>query len=165
MRTEQDNSYHIINRRKSTICCFVESTGHNFDVPSLRYILLLWSARNLVGCKSCAVPFRSKICSLPALGLTPFLTMHFNRVVNSSLNETFYTSGSSAHQKTCISKAGNRRLRRALHRPAPGTIVREPHLRAFYRHLLAGGKTQMQSELCTLLFRAIAATMGPRNGS
>ena len=94
-----------------------------------------------------------------------FLKMYFNELGNSCLNETFYTSGSSAHQKTRISIGGNRRLRRALHRPARVPIVREPHLRAFYPHLLAGGKTQMQSELGILLFHAIAAMIGPRNGS
>ena len=39
------------------------------------------------------------------------------------------------------------------------------HLRPCHRHLLAGGKTQMQSELGILLFHAIAAKMGPRKGS
>ncbi len=64
---------------------------------------------------------------------------------------------SSVHQNTRISKGANCRPRRALHRAAPVPVVREPHLQAFDRHHLAGGKTQMQSKPGFLLFYAIAA--------
>lgn len=53
------------------------------------------------------------------------------------------TSGSSVHKKVRISKAGNAHLRRALFMPALVAVRHQPHLRAFYQHLLAQGKPKM----------------------
>lgn len=66
-------------------------------------------------------------------------------VAYAGLDPRQYTSGSSVHKKTRISKAGNRHLRRALYMPALVAVRREPHLRAFYLHLLARGKAKMQA--------------------
>jgi transposase len=66
-------------------------------------------------------------------------------VAQAGLDPRHYDSGSSVHRKTRISKAGNRHLRRALYMPALVASVREPHLRAFYLHLLERGKTKMQA--------------------
>jgi len=54
-------------------------------------------------------------------------------------------SGSSVHKKVRISKTGNRHLRRALYMPTLVAVRHEPHLRAFYQHLLARGKCKMQA--------------------
>ena len=54
-------------------------------------------------------------------------------------------SGSSVHKRVRISKTGNRHLRRALYMPTLVAVRHEPHLRAFYRHLLARGKCKMQA--------------------
>ncbi len=56
-----------------------------------------------------------------------------------------YRSGSSVHKKTRISKAGNRHLRAALYMPALVAVRHDPHLRAYYEHLLANGKVEMQA--------------------
>ena len=66
-------------------------------------------------------------------------------VAYSGLDPREYSSGSSVHKKTRISKAGNRHLRRALYMPALVAACREPHFRAYYEHLLARGKTKMQA--------------------
>jgi len=66
-------------------------------------------------------------------------------VAYAGLDPRQYQSGTSVHKKVRISKAGNKHLRRALYMPALVAIVREPHLRAFYEHLLARGKTKMQA--------------------
>ncbi len=42
-----------------------------------------------------------------------------------------YTSGSSVHKKTRISKAGNAHLRCALYMPALVAVRHQPHFRAF----------------------------------
>jgi len=54
-----------------------------------------------------------------------------------------YSSGSSVHKKTRISKTGNRHLRRALYMPALVAVRHQPHFGAFYRRLLAAGKPKM----------------------
>jgi len=66
-------------------------------------------------------------------------------VAYAGLDPRQYSSGTSVHKKVRISKAGNKHLRRALYMPALVAVVREPHLRAFYQHLLARGKTKMQA--------------------
>lgn len=45
---------------------------------------------------------------------------------------------------------GNRHLRRALYMPALVAVRYEPHLRAFYEHLLARGKTKMQAVVAVM---------------
>jgi transposase len=66
-------------------------------------------------------------------------------VAHAGLDPRQYSSGSSVHKKTRISKTGNRPLRRALYMPALVAIRHEPHLRAFYQHLLERGKLKMQA--------------------
>jgi len=66
-------------------------------------------------------------------------------VAQAGLDPRQYSSGSSVHKKTRISKTGNRHLRRALYMPALVAIRHEPHLRAFYRQLLTRGKAKMQA--------------------
>ncbi len=66
-------------------------------------------------------------------------------VAYAGLDPREYQSGSSVHRKARISKTGNRHLRRALYMPALVAVSHEPHLRAFYRHLLAHGKCKMQA--------------------
>jgi transposase len=80
-------------------------------------------------------------------------------VAQAGLDPRHYESGSSVHHKTRISKAGNRHLRRALYMPALVAIVREPHLRAFYLHLLARGKTKMQA-LVAVMRKLLHAIFG-----
>jgi transposase len=66
-------------------------------------------------------------------------------VAFAGLDPREYTSGTSVHKKVRISKAGNKHLRRALYMPALVAVRHDPHLRAFYEHLLARGKTKMQA--------------------
>ncbi len=66
-------------------------------------------------------------------------------VAYAGLDPREYSSGTSVHKKVRISKAGNRHLRRALYMPALVAVRHDPHLRGFYEHLLARGKTKMQA--------------------
>jgi len=71
-------------------------------------------------------------------------------VAYAGLDPREYTSGTSVHKKVRISKAGNKHLRRALYMPALVAVRHDPHLRAFYEHLLARGKTKMQALVATM---------------
>lgn len=64
-------------------------------------------------------------------------------VAYAGLDPRQYESGSSVHQKTRISKVGNRHIRRALYMPALTATRYAPHLRAFYLHLQERGKCKM----------------------
>lgn len=70
-----------------------------------------------------------------------------------------YSSGSSVHKKTRISKAGNRHLRRALFMPALVAVRHDPHLGAFYQHLLGKGKAKMQA-LVAVMRKLLHAIFG-----
>lgn len=61
-------------------------------------------------------------------------------VAFAGLDPREYSSGSSVRKPGRISRVGNRHLRHALFLPALVASRREPHLRAFYQHLLAEAK-------------------------
>ena len=64
-------------------------------------------------------------------------------VAYAGLDPRHYESGTSVHQKTRISKVGNRHIRRALYLPALTATRCAPQVRAFYLHLQARGKCKM----------------------
>ena len=70
-----------------------------------------------------------------------------------------HSSGTSVHQKTRISKAGNRHLRRALYMPALVAVQHDPHLGAFYQHLLDRGKEKLQA-LVAVMRKLLHAIFG-----
>ena len=80
-------------------------------------------------------------------------------VASAGLDPREYSSGTSVRRKTRISKAGNRRLRRALYMPALVTVRHDPHLRAFYQHLLARGKEKLQA-LVAVMRKLLHAIFG-----
>jgi transposase len=71
-------------------------------------------------------------------------------VAYAGLDPREYTSGTSVHKKVRISKAGNKHLRRGLYMPALVAVRHDPHVRAYYGHLLARGKTKMQALVATM---------------
>jgi transposase len=91
-------------------------------------------------------------------------------VAYAGLDPREYTSGSSLHKKPRLSKAGNKHLRHALFMPALVAVQHDPHLGAFYRHLLAKGKFKMQALVAVMrkLLHALHAmfkTHQPYDGS
>lgn len=80
-------------------------------------------------------------------------------VASAGLDPREFSSGSSVHKKTRISKAGNRHLRRALYMPALVAVRFDPHLGAFYQHLLAQGKPKMQA-LVAVMRKLLHAIFG-----
>src|SRR5258707_2132225 len=66
-------------------------------------------------------------------------------VAYAGLDPREYSSGTSVRKPTRISKVGNAHLRRALYMPALVASRAEPHLRGFYEHLLARGKSKRQA--------------------
>lgn len=71
-------------------------------------------------------------------------------VAYAGLDPREYTSGTSVHKKVRISKAGNKHLRRALYMPALVAVQHQAHLRAYYEHLQARGKTKLQALTATM---------------
>lgn len=71
-------------------------------------------------------------------------------VAHAGLDPRQFQSGSSVHKPARISKTGNARIRRALFMPALVAVQWEPHIKAFYDHLLARGKTKMQANVAVM---------------
>jgi len=91
-------------------------------------------------------------------------------VAYAGLDPREYSSGTSVHKKTRISKAGNKHLRRALYMPALVAVQHDPHLRAFYQHLLERGKFKMQALVAVMrkllhAFHGMFKTHQPYDGS
>lgn len=91
-------------------------------------------------------------------------------VAYAGLDPREYTSGTSVHKKPRISKSGNAHLRQALFMPALVAVQHDPHLRAFYQHLLDQGKVKMQALVAVMrkllhALRAMFKTHQPYDGS
>jgi transposase len=80
-------------------------------------------------------------------------------VASAGLDPREHSSGTSVHKKPRISKAGNRHLRRALYMPALVAVRFDPHLRAYYQHLLDRGKVKMQA-LVAVMRKLLHAIFG-----
>jgi transposase len=117
---------------------------------NLRYPLLL---------SACGIGPTSAVQVLAELAMLPPDLDVRQWVAQAGLDPRQYSSGSSVHKKTRISKTGNRHLRRALYMPALVAIRHEPHLRAFYLHLLARGKAKMQA-LVAVMRKLLHAIFG-----
>lgn len=95
-----------------------------------------------------AMPGIGPISAIQLLGetvlLSPELTVR-QWVAHSGLDPAHHDSGTSVHKRPHISRAGNRRLRRALFMPALAATRCDPHLKAFYEALQARHKTKLQA--------------------
>jgi transposase len=72
-------------------------------------------------------------------------------VAYAGLDPREYSSGTSVRRYTRISKVGNAHLRRALYMPALVASRVKPHMRGFYEHLLARGKSKRQALVAVAL--------------
>lgn len=80
-------------------------------------------------------------------------------VAYAGLDPRLHLSGTSVAKKPAVSKTGNAHLRRALYMPALVAAQHEPHLRAFYQHLLERGKTKLQA-LVAVMRKLLHAIFG-----
>lgn len=78
-------------------------------------------------------------------------------VALAGLDPRHFTSGSSVHKQTRISKAGNRFLRMALYMPALNAAHREPHVSAYYRHLIDDNGLKKLQALCAVMRKLLHA--------
>jgi transposase len=111
------------------------------------------------------------LVSIPGIGVTSALALLAELVrfgpdsdvrqwvAYAGLDPRLHLSGSSVAKKPAVSKTGNAHLRRALYMPALVASQHEPHLRAFYQHLLARGKTKLQA-LVAVMRKLLHAIFG-----
>jgi len=92
----------------------------------------------------------SGIALLAELAVLPADMTTRQWVAHAGLDPRQYQSGSSVHKPARISRTGNAHIRRALFMPALVAVQWEPHIKAFYEHLLGRGKTKMQANVAVM---------------
>jgi transposase len=120
--------------------------------PELKRVMAL-----LVGIKGIAQT--SAIALMGELLLLPPDLSHREWVKFAGLDPKAFDSGKSVHKKACISKAGNRHIRSALYMPALSAKQHDPHVKAYFDHLVANGKKPLQG-VCAVMRKLLHAIHG-----
>lgn len=100
-----------------------------------------------------AIALLGEILLIPN-GLTPRQWVKF-----AGLDPQQFRSGTSVEKKTRISKAGNHYIRAALFMPALSAKTHDPHVKAYFEHLIAMQKTPLQG-ICAVMRKLIHAIHG-----
>ena len=92
----------------------------------------------------------SGIAILAELAVLPTDMTTRQWVAHAGLDPRQHQSGTSVHKPARISRTGNAHTHRALFMPALVAVQWEPHVKAFYEHLLDRGKTKMQANVAVM---------------
>ena len=101
----------------------------------------------------------SAIALLGELMLLPPNLTHKQWVKAAGLDPRHFKSGTSVDKRARISKAGNRYIRQALYLPALSAKAHDPHVKGFFEHLIAHGKTPLQG-VCAVMRKLLHAIHG-----
>ena len=102
---------------------------------------------------------KTAVMLLPELLVLPGGLSVRQWVAQAGLDPRRHQSGASVEKRERISKVGNAHIRRALFMPALVAVRWEPHVRAFYDHLLARGK-QPRVALVAVMRKLLHAIYG-----
>jgi len=122
------------------------------NYPELKRVLTL-----LTGIKGIAET--SAIALMGELLLLPPDLSHREWVKFAGLDPKSFESGKSVHKKTRLSKAGNRHIRSALYMPALSAKTHDPHVSAYFQHLVDNGKKPLQA-ICAVMRKLLHAIHG-----
>lgn len=101
----------------------------------------------------------SAIALMGELLLLPPDLSHRQWVKFAGLDPKAFDSGKSVHKKTRLSKAGNRHIRSALYMPALSAKQHDPHVKAYFQHLVDNGKKPLQA-VCAVMRKLLHAIHG-----
>ncbi|WP_411726279.1 transposase [Methyloglobulus sp.] len=122
------------------------------DYPELKQILALLTGIKGVG-ETSAIALMGELLLLP-----PNLS-HREWVKFAGLDPKAFDSGKSVHKKMRLSKAGNRHIRPSLYMPALSAKQHDPHVSAYFQHLVANGKKPLQA-ICAVMRKLLHAIHG-----
>jgi len=111
----------------------------------------------LIGIKGVAET--SAIALMGELLLLPPGLSHREWVKYAGLDPRGFDSGKSVHKPARLSKTGNRHIRSALYMPALSAKQHDPHVRAYFQHLVGKGKKPLQA-LCAVMRKLLHAIHG-----
>jgi len=81
-------------------------------------------------------------------------------VAHAGLDPRHFESGSSVSKKPRISKAGNKYIRQALYMPALVATRHEPHIKAYYTHLIDDNGLKKVQAVCAVMRKLLHAIHG-----
>lgn len=161
-RTREKNRLHMVDRCPEISTVVRQDILHHLEQlnQSLRRlqqaaISLIREDRNLARRFEILVSVRgiaqaSALHILAELATLPEDMSPRQWVAHAGLNPRQYESGSSVFKPARISRVGNPHLRRALFFPAMVSARSEPHVRAYYQHLIARGKKPLQANVAVM---------------
>ena len=155
--TRESNRLHAASASSAGARCVqhdlkrsLRDLQHRIDKLRAQALALVQQDPELRSCLALllSMPGIGEVSALNLLGelalLAPGLTVR-QWVAHSGLDPVHHQSGTSVHQRSRISRAGNRYLRRALYMPALVAVRHDAHLRAFYQTLLQRHKAKLQA--------------------
>ena len=101
----------------------------------------------------------SAIALMGELLLLPPDLSHRQWVKFAGLDPQTFVSGKSVHKKSGLAKAGNRHIRAALYMPALSAKEHDPHVKAYFQHLVDNGKLPLQA-VCAVMRKLLHAIHG-----
>lgn len=101
----------------------------------------------------------SAIALMGELLLLPPGLSHRAWVKFAGLDPRAFDSGKSVHKQARLAKAGNRHIRSALYMPALSAKQHDPHVKAYFQHLVDNGKNPLQA-LCAVMRKLLHAIHG-----
>ena len=116
-----------------------------------RVFLLLVSVKGIA--ETSAIALMGELLLLPP-GLS-----HREWVKFAGLDPRAFDSGKSVHKPARLAKAGNRHIRSALYMPALSAKQHDPHVKAYFQHLVDNGKKPLQA-VCAVMRKLLHAIHG-----
>lgn len=101
----------------------------------------------------------SAIALMGELLLLPTGLNHREWVKFAGLDPRAFDSGKSVHKQARLAKTGNRYIRAALYMPALSAKQHDPHIKAYFQHLVDNGKKPLQA-LCAVMRKLLHAIHG-----
>jgi len=117
----------------------------------LRIFQLLVSVKGIA--QTSAIALMGELLLLPP-GLS-----HREWVKFAGLDPRAFDSGKSVHKQARLAKAGNRYIRSALYMPALSAKQYDPHVKAYFQHLVDNGKKPLQA-VCAVMRKLLHAIHG-----
>jgi len=172
LKSQTKNQRHALNATEGTPDIVIEHTDDLIIVLDSQILALRDSALRLIlQYDELAEAFRlitsikgiaeaSGIQILSELMLLPRDMNQKQWVAHAGLDPRHFESGSSVSKKPRISKAGNKYIRQALYMPALVATRHEPHIKAYYTHLIDDNRLKKVQAICAVMRKLLHAIHG-----
>jgi len=172
LKSQTKNQLHALTAIKGTPRIVIGHTDDLILVLESQILALRDSALSLIlQHEELAEAFRlitsikgiAEASGIQILSELMFLPRDMNQkqwVAHAGLDPRHFESGSSVSKKPRISKAGNKYIRQALYMPALVATRHEPHIKAYYTHLIDANRLKKVQAICAVMRKLLHAIHG-----